>query len=115
MSQFIKGKVKQPANADLFSEQKQTNSPLLFSQTATEVFDAGRALWKYYHSQPNPNVNASFYDIREHFQGRNDKGKMNNKGNDETYGQLIGRLREKLKLLAEKIEPKVYAYAFLKQ
>ncbi|MEZ4724887.1 MAG: hypothetical protein R2863_09565 [Candidatus Kapaibacterium sp.] len=44
-----------------------------FSEEATAVFDAGRELWKYYHSQPNVNVNASLYDIREYFQGRNEK------------------------------------------
>lgn len=88
---------------------------LIFSLEAIAVFNAGRELWKYYHSQPNCNVNASLYDIREYFQGRNDKGKMNNKSSDETYMQLIGNIREKLKLLAEKIEPKVYKYEFLKQ
>jgi hypothetical protein len=60
-------------------------------------------------------VNASLYDIREYFQGRNEQGKMNNKSADETYMLLIGHLREKLKQLAEKIEPKVYEYGFLKQ
>jgi hypothetical protein len=55
------------------------------------------------------------YDIREFFQGRNDKGKMNNKSSDETYTKLIGNLREKLKDLAEKIKPKVYEYEFLKE
>lgn len=39
---------------------------------------------------------------------------MNSKGNDETYNQLINNLREALKTLAEKIEPKMYQYGFLK-
>lgn len=78
-------------------------------------FNSGRELWKYYHKQPNCNVNASLYDIREHFQGRNEKGKMNNKCDDETYMSLIADLRQKLKLLAAKIEPKVYEYEFLIQ
>jgi hypothetical protein len=39
---------------------------------------------------------------------------MNNKSNDETYNELIGDLREKLKILARKIEPKVYEYGFLR-
>ena len=86
-----------------------------FSETAKEVFDAGRELWKYYHAQKDVNVNASLYDIKEHFQGRNDKGKMNNKSEDETYTDLIAILRDKLKLLAKKIEPNVYEYGFLKQ
>jgi hypothetical protein len=85
-----------------------------FSPEATEVFKAGNAVWKYYHQQPNCTVNASLYDIREHFQGRNEKGKMNNSSEDETYMNLIGDLRKKLSLLAKKIEPKVYEYGFLK-
>ncbi|HPO62821.1 MAG TPA: hypothetical protein PK762_07030 [Candidatus Kapabacteria bacterium] len=87
---------------------------VVFSTEAQAVFDAGKELWKYYHAQPKCNVNASLYDIREHFQGRNEKGKMNNKSNDERYMELISILREKLKLLAKKIEPKVYEYGFLK-
>jgi hypothetical protein len=55
------------------------------------------------------------YDIREHFQGRNDKGNMNSKSDDETYNELIANLRTELKTLATKIEPKVYEYGFLKQ
>jgi predicted RNA methylase len=85
-----------------------------FSSEATEVFNAGRALWRYYHQQPNGNVNASLYDIREHFQGRNEKGKMNNKSENETYMNLIADLRDNLKILVKKIEPKVYEYGFLK-
>ena len=79
----------------------------MFSEEAKEVFDA---LWKYYHGQENINVNASLYDIREFFQGRNNKGKMNNSSNDETYMELIRELRNKLKFLANKIKPKIYEY-----
>jgi len=61
------------------------------------------------------NVNASLYDIREHFQGRNEKGKMKNKSDDETYMRLIAELRSALKILAKKIEPKVHEYGFLKE
>jgi len=86
-----------------------------FSETARTVFQAGKELWKYYHKQPNCNVNASLYDIREYFQGRNEKGKMNNKSDDETYNELIGNLRLTLKILAKKIEPKVFEYGFLKE
>jgi hypothetical protein len=88
---------------------------LIFSQEAIAVFDAGRALWKYYHAQPSVNVNASLYDIREYFQGRNDKGRMNSKSDDAVYTELIGNLREQLKYLAQKIQPKVYEYGFLKE
>jgi hypothetical protein len=124
MTQFIKGKIKQEQTEDLFSAAptpkefetlSEFKKPLDFSEKATAVFNAGRELWQYYHAQPNVNVNASLYDIREHFQGRNDKGKMNNKSQDETYMKLITALRENLKLLAKKIEPKVYEYGFLKE
>jgi hypothetical protein len=122
MTQFIKGKIKpEEKKDDLFSTtptlsgfKTKTGLALEFSEQATTVFNAGRALWKYYHAQPNVNVNASLYDIREHFQGRNDKGKMNNKSQDEQYMKLITELRESLKILAKKIEPKVYEYGFLK-
>ena len=115
MSKFINGKFKTETSANLFSTQIERTLPLVFSQEATNVFNAGRDLWKYYHKQPNCNVNAALYDIREHFQGRNESGKMNNKSDDETYMKLIYVLRENLKLLAHKIEPKVYEYEFLKE
>lgn len=115
MTKFIQGKLKQNGNADLFENQEQRTTPLEFSPEALEVFNAGRELWKYYHKQPNCNVNASLYDIREHFQGRNEAGKMNNKSNDETYMKLINELREKLRQIEKKIEPKIYEYGFLKQ
>ena len=87
--------------------------PLQFTPEAQAVFQAGKALWQYYFTQPNPNPNASLYDIREHFQGRNEKGKMNNKSEDETYNRLIANLRQALATLAKAIEPKVYQYQFL--
>lgn len=116
MSKFIKGKIKIENKGDvLFDKQTQRTTPLTFSAEATAVLDAGRELWKYYHQQPNCNANASLYDIREHFQGRNEAGKMNNKSNDEIYTNLIADLRDKLRQLADKIALKVYAYEFLKQ
>lgn len=121
MTNFINGKLKkeQPTTNSLFDSETENdvydNTPKQFSDEAKAVFDAGKDLYKYYHKQPKCNVNASLYDIREHFQGRNAVGKMNNKSNDETYMDLIHSLRNKLKLLAKKIEPKVYEYEFLKQ
>ncbi|MBS1643244.1 MAG: hypothetical protein JST94_07490 [Bacteroidetes bacterium] len=121
ITDYIKGKPKPPQKSTyilniLFEPEVPYNRmPLQFSTTAKEVFNAGRELWKYYHQQPNCNVNASLYDIREHFQGRNDKGKMNNKSLNETYTNLISNLRDKLKQLAAKIEPKIYEYGFLKE
>ena len=87
--------------------------PLQFTPQAQAVFEAGKALWQYYFSQPKVNVNASLYDIREYFQGRNEKGKMNNKSTDERYNTLIGNLHETIGVLAREIEFKVYEYSFL--
>jgi hypothetical protein len=115
MSKYIQGKLKQDGNSDLFSFQENRTTVLEFSEEAQEVFNAGRELWKYYHKIPNCNVNASLYDIREYFQGRNKQGKMNNKSDDETYMKLINELRTKLKKIEKKIEPKVYEYEFLKK
>jgi hypothetical protein len=39
---------------------------------------------------------------------------MNNNSEDRHYLELIAELREKLKVLALKLEPKVYAYGFLR-
>jgi hypothetical protein len=124
MTDFISGKIKKSTNGDhtegdlSFSgdtdSTKEDRAPLEFSLEAKAVFDAGRELWRYYHKQPGINVNASLYDIREHFQGRNDAGRMNSTSNDAEYNLLLFELREKLKLLASKIEPKVYEYGFLK-
>jgi len=94
--------------------ENEVNS-LEFSSASKEVFNAGRELWIYYHTKPNCNVNASLYDIRSYFQGRSPKGRMNNKSNDKKYMNLITNLRGKLKILAKKIEPKIYEYGFLKK
>ena len=125
---FLSGKVIKNGYANLFdpdylADVKKNKLPAVnwekgkkreFSTEAQAVFTAGKELWKYYHAQPGCNVNASLYDIREHFQGRNDKGKMNSKSDNEQYAELIGNLRASLKILAGKIEPKVYEYGFLK-
>jgi hypothetical protein len=116
MTDFIKGKIKPEFSETSLFEQAQITEqkPLFFSVEATAVFDAGRELWKYYHAQKDVNVNASLYDIREYFQGRNDKGRMNSKSDDARYIELIGELRSQLAVLADKIKPKVYEYGFLK-
>ena len=101
--------------------------PLVFSPEATAVFDAGRELWRYYHAQPNANPNASYYDIREHFQGRSvpgrgnsatsdqnlRKGRMNSRSEDAEYNRLLGNLKAAMEVLRLKIVPKVYEYGFL--
>ena len=119
MTDFIKGKIKKEVSNDtLFKDEAIAESkPLVFSDEATAVFDVGRELWKYYHSQNDVdiNVNASFYDIRSYFQGTNALGRMNARSEDATYTKLIGELRNKLSVLADKIKPKVYEYEFLKE
>ncbi|MDR0613404.1 MAG: hypothetical protein LBG45_08010 [Dysgonamonadaceae bacterium] len=125
MISFLSGKIIQNAYTDLFEQLEKENPSSKtnwrkgekreFSPEAQAVFDAGRELWKYYHAQKNIDANAALYDIKEYFQGRNNKGKMNNKSADERYNELIGNLRETLKVLAAKIEPKVYEYEFLKR
>ncbi|TXJ57136.1 hypothetical protein [Brachyspira aalborgi] len=87
-----------------------------FSKEVKDIFEAGRELWKYYHKHDLININASYYDIRKFFQGVDSKsGRMNNKSIDETYNKLIGNLRERMKILAKKIEPKIYEFGFLKK
>lgn len=121
MTDFLGGKITpdMPVNGSLFETDAETgiydNRPRQFSAEAKAVFDAGRELWKYYHSQKDINVNASLYDIREYFQGRNEQGRMNARSLDARYTALIGNLRQKLNLLAAKIAPKVYEHGFLKQ
>ena len=115
MSDYLRGKNTPATDAELFGADSVCTPSLQdLSPEAQAVYDAGLALWRYYHSQPNAIADASFYDIRLHFQGTNDKGTMNTKSDDATYTNLITDLREKMKLLAKRIEPKVYEYGFLK-
>lgn len=89
------------------------------SPAARSVLDAGRELWRYYHAQPGANPNASYYDIRLHFQGTTvdakGKSKMKSTSVDETYTSLLAKLRAAMKNLAQQIEPKVYQYGFLRR
>ncbi len=115
MTNFISGKIKKSKNDKIFEKSdKKQNTKLEFSPEAKEVFETGKALWQYYHKQPKCNVNASLYDIKEHFQGRNRSGRMNSKSKDEEYTKQLKELREKLQILSNKIKPKVYEYGFLK-
>lgn len=111
MSDFIAGKL---APKTLFDDQKTLvpTEPIQFSPEAQAVMDAGRELWKYYMWHKDVNVNASYYDIRRYFQGEKN-GKMNPDSKDETYMRLWGNIKDALKVLAKKIEPKVYLYGFL--
>jgi hypothetical protein len=116
MSDFISGKTTplvSEASASLDEKKNLKPEPLKFFLEDSAIFDAGRELWKYYHSQPNVYANASFYEIRKRFQGRKANGNMNAKSTDAKYNELIGTLRDRLKVLAKKIDPKVYKYGFL--
>ena len=88
-----------------------------FSEEAKNTIKSGKELWKHYHSKTAGHRNAindaSFYDIREFFQGRSANGTMKQKSDDETYNNLIKKLRKNMSVLAEKIQPKVYEYGFL--
>lgn len=128
MSDYIAGRLPQEAataiEADLFTEaevETTTPQPLTFSPEAAAVMDAGRELWRYYHSQPIAALhpNASFYDIRLHFQGTktlpSGRQQMHTESDNPTYTALITTLRQRMKALAQAIEPKVYEYGFLKR
>jgi hypothetical protein len=120
MKDFFDGKIKAEKSEEpnLFSSSTAVESgytlSLQITETAQSVMNAGRELWQYYHSKPDANPNASLYDIKEYFQGRNDKGKMNASSADPVYTQLMDNLKLALRTLSEKIKPKVYEYGFLK-
>ncbi|QBL11674.1 hypothetical protein [Campylobacter helveticus] len=130
MQDFLQGKIKisnkkkkGQQEFDFQSDElEDTFTPtksLIFSDEAKEVLQAGKELFKHYHTQAkdkeNYNPNAALYDIKAHFQGFNDKGKMNppQKAQDEAYKEKLGELNYTLKNLAQKIEVKVYEYEFL--
>ncbi len=124
MSDFLAGKVEAEGSIqdDLFGAAETARpavAPYHLSPEAQAVMDAGRELWRYYHEQEGANPNASFYDIRLHFQGttKDAKGKerMNSDSPDAKYTELLAALRAAMKRLARHIEPKVYEYGFLKK
>ncbi len=120
--EFLKGEIKEPKKSDsLFLSTKKENKPLKFSPSASKVFDADKEIYRYYHAQDfthTPyNANASLYDIKEFFQGRNVQGRLNSptKAKDKYYKQLYANLQDALKDLAKEIQPKVYEYGFLRE
>lgn len=118
MTDYISGKNRPKIEAAFFTPTVDNTKPIIFSPEATAVFDAGRELWRYYHSQEDSNPDASLYDIKMYFQGtktlKNGKVQMRPDSDDEHYTLLIKNLREVLKVLASRIEPKIYQYGFLK-
>ncbi len=117
---FLKGGIKEEGDS-LFLNAKKENKPLKFSLCASRVFDAGREIYRYCHTQDFTNrpynANVSLYDIKEFFQGRNAQGKLNlpAKAKDGYYKQLYANLQDALKDLAKEIQPKVYEYGFLRE
>lgn len=117
MWRFIKGKCAQNSGDLVEIVDFIPRAPLKFSAEADAVFAAGCLLWKYYHACENPHPNASLYDIKEFFQGRNERGVMNppHKASDENYRALLESLKIALEILAEKITPKIYEFGFLRE
>ncbi|GAA9847804.1 hypothetical protein VN0597_14230 [Helicobacter pylori] len=117
---FLKGGIKEEGDS-LFLNAKKENKPLEFSQSASRVLDAGKEIYHHYYKQASTdrlyNTNASLYDIKEFFQGRNAQGKLNlpAKAKDGYYKQLYANLQDALKDLAKEIQPKVYEYGFLRE
>ena len=125
MADFLHGKIKRKAQDNLGglfelveAETAAETRPLdALSEEARAVLDAGREIWRYYMTKPGINANASFLDIRAFFQGfkTTEKGKrmMNSASADQQYMELLTDLRQKLKMLEVRIEPKIYEHGFL--
>ncbi|MBO7433651.1 MAG: hypothetical protein J6U13_07885 [Salinivirgaceae bacterium] len=118
MSDFLAGKIKTEQTKDLFSDIASVETlratSLQMTPESQDVMDAGRELWRYYHTMEDANPNASLYDIKEYFQGRDEKGRMKAKSDDKQYTELLDNLKVVMQALAEQIRPKVYEYGFLK-
>lgn len=84
------------------------------SPEATSVMNWRRELYRYYHSMDNVNVNASFYEIREYFCGRDENGIMVRSSKNTRYNQLIKSLKSARYGLRDKIVPKIREYGFLR-
>lgn len=119
MTDYISGKKRAVRIQKVFTEEVENKEPLIFSEEAKAVFDAGRELWKYYHRQPDADLNASYYDIRKYFQGckldkNGEKEIMNSTSENKTYTRLHSALRQAHRKLSEKIALKVYEHGFLR-
>lgn len=115
MYKFIKGNIKDENS--LFGDEL---AKIEFSLEAQELLKVGKELFKYYHTHSEDKdylVNASLYDIKEFFQGRDEKGRMKlpSQAKDEHYKALLSDLNTALNALAKKLESKIYEYGFLKE
>ena len=117
LTDFIAGKIKQETDYLFDNDNIKTRGKIEFSTEASDVFNAGKKLWKFYHNFTGININASLWDIKAYFQGTGKKGDLINKNkcDNKDYRELIDNLSDKLELLAKKIEPKIYEYGFLKR
>lgn len=83
------------------------------SEEAHDVYETARKIWSYYLSQPDANVNASFYDIACRFQGTKSNGELSGRSDDSVYESLRRQLGHAKRILERKIAPKVFDYGFL--
>ena len=103
MTDFIENELK-----------KHSADSHIFSNMSQAVFDAALPLWKYYYEQKDSDINATYYDIREFFCGRNNKtGRMNSNSVNKEYNYLHEILRKTYRELGKQIEEKIYKYGFL--
>ena len=99
---------------DLFSEKQAGCGVPELTPEARAVMAAGRELWRYYHAQPGALPDASYYDIRAHFQGFKPNGHMNPDSPDPAYTALLAALRTAMRALAATLAPKVREHGFLR-
>jgi len=110
--ELFNGDVVASNGGDLFSKNS-IEGKIKFSKEAKAVLNNARKIWQYYNSITRVDINASFYEIKEYFQGRDNTGKMNVKSDNEEYNELLSHLKLSMKILVDKIVPKVYEYGFL--
>lgn len=110
-----------PVQGDLFAgglpkvaEGRPEYGALELSAEARAVMDAGRELWRYYHAQAGAVPDASYYDIRAHFQGFKPNGHMNPDSADAGYTERVSALRASMRTLAARLAPKVREHGFLR-
>ncbi len=105
---------KRHVQGDLFETGEGPSRKPVLSPEALAVLEAAKGLYRYYHSLPDADPDASFYDIRLRFQKTDERGRMNPSSADETYNALLAALRAAQKDLAERIAEGVYRHGFLK-
>ncbi|BDQ29057.1 hypothetical protein [Helicobacter ailurogastricus] len=113
---FLAGKSSNLTQQDKLFKTQQSPTLPTFTPTAQSVLEAGCKLYCYYHNQDNSNPNATLYDIKEFFSGRDSKGKLNptHKAKDTHYKTLYAALKATLDNLAQELQPQVQEYGFLR-